>query len=154
MAERAPGKKLEIGKPAEKSDSFAQFIDDWRSFEDNSISQSDKALKKTDNAFFRAVLEFMRDDSLKHKALLQMLSDSVKKERIMLSVDELSELMDIVNRHMEAEARTIETAKDVLDKSELFSTRFILNMLIADETKNYELFGKLDDLKKNTVLVT
>jgi hypothetical protein len=55
---------------------------------------------------------------------------------------------------MQAEAKSLELADAALRQSELFVTRFILSMLIADETKHHKILGNLNELKRATILVT
>lgn len=154
MTERAPEKEQKMQKPAEKSETFMKLIERWQNLEDTTMQYADEMMQKTDNRLITTLMEMIRDDSQKHKAMQQMIIDSVTKEALHLRPEELALIADFLTRHIEAEGQSIALAKEALDSSELFSTRFILSMLIADENKHHDLLCQLDDLKKATVMVT
>jgi len=141
-------------KPAEQSNQFLKIIRDWQKLEDETIKFSDDMLKKTKNPLIKMTMEMIKHDSQKHKVMQQMLIDSVTKQALILSPDDLNNLGDGLNRHMEAEARSVELADEALKNSELFATKYVLSYLIADEQKHHNLLSKLEDLKKATVFVT
>jgi rubrerythrin len=140
--------------PREGSEQFLKSIRDWQKLEDETIRYSEEMLKKTQNSLIKAALEMIRDDSQKHKAWQQMLIDSVTREALHLSPDELAALSEGLNKHMAAEAKSLEMADEALRNSELFTTRFILSLLIADETKHHKMLGNLNELKRAAVMVT
>ncbi len=157
MAERAPAKSAKIGKgnkPVELSKDFLNIIKEWQRLEDETIRYSDELLKKTKNKLIRMTMEMIKSDSQKHKAMQQMLIDSVTKEPFILSPDDLNALGTGLNRHITAEAKSLELAEQALENSELFVTRYVLSYLIADEHKHHNLLSRLEDLKRATVFVT
>ncbi|GAB4388206.1 MAG: hypothetical protein Kow0025_06040 [Thermodesulfovibrionales bacterium] len=140
--------------PRENSEQFLNTIREWQKLEDETKRHAEEMLAKTKSSLVRAALEMIRDDSEKHKALQQMIIDSLTKEALHLSPDELAALSDGLNKHMAAEAKSLELADEAVKNSELFSTRFILSLLIADETKHHKLLGNLNELKRAAVMVT
>lgn len=143
-----------MAKATELSEQFLSIIREWQRLEDSTIQFSEEMLKKTKNPLIRMTMEMIRHDSEKHKVMQQMLIDSITKEALHLSPDELASLSSGLEKHMEAEARSIELAEAAFEKSELFVTKYILSHLIADEKKHHSLLGQLNDLKKATVFVT
>lgn len=141
-------------KAVEMSEQFLSVIREWQKLEDVTIQFSEEMLKKTKNPLIRTTMEMIRHDSEKHKVMQQMLIDSLTKEALHLRPDELSLLAGGIEKHMEAEAKSIELAEAALAGSELFVTKYILTNLIADEKKHHSLLGQLSDLKKATVFVT
>jgi rubrerythrin len=154
MAERARVKEGKIKKPVELQAQFLKTIKEWQKLEDDTIRYSDEMLKVTKNKLVRLTLEMIRHDSEKHKAMQQMLIDSVTKEPFILSPDDLNTLGNGLNKHLAAEARSLELADEALLNSELFATRYVLSYLIADEQKHHNLLAKLNELKRATVFVT
>jgi len=154
MAQRAAIMEERLKRPAEKSDRFLKIIKDWQGLEDETIKFSDEMLKKTKNPLIRMAMEMIKHDSQKHKVMQQMLIDSITKEAIHLSPDELAVISASLNRHIAAEEKSLELADEAVKNSELFTTRFILSLLIADETKHHKMLGNLNDLKRRTILVT
>lgn len=141
-------------KPVEESEEFLNLIREWQALEDKTIASAEELIKNTNNPLVKMTMEMIRHDSEKHKVMQQMIIDSITKEAIHLSPEELAPLSDMLNKHMEAEAKSLSLADAALEKSELFVTRYILSYLIADETKHHSLINKLNELKRATIFVT
>ncbi len=141
-------------KPVEDSEEFLNLIREWQALEDKTISSAEELISRSSNPLVKMTMEMIKHDSEKHKVMQQMIIDSITKEAIHLSPDELAPLSDMLNKHMEAEARSLSLADAALEKSELFVTRYILSYLIADETKHHNLINKLNELKRATIFVT
>ena len=141
-------------KPMELSSRFLKIMREWQKLENATIKFSLDMLRRTKNPLIRMTMEMIKNDSQKHKVMQQMLIDSLTKEALHLSPEELAVLSDGLNKHIAAEAKSLELADEALKNSELFVTRYILSLLIADETKHHNLLGKLNELKRATVFVT
>ena len=141
-------------RPIEESEEFLNLIREWQALEEKTISSAEELMSKTNNPLVKMTMEMIRHDSEKHKVMQQMIIDSLTKEAIHLSPDELAPLSDMLNKHMETEAKSLAIADAALEKSELFVTRYILSYLIADETKHHSLINKLNELKRATIFVT
>jgi len=154
MSGRASAREDRVKKPAENSKEFLKTIKEWQKLEDDTIRFSEEMLKKSRNKLVRLTMDMIKHDSQKHKAMQQMLIDSIEKEPFVLSPDELNALGNGLNKHLAAEARSLELADEALLNSEMFVTRYVLSYLIADEQKHHNLLGKLNELKRATVFVT
>ncbi len=141
-------------KPVELSSQFLKIMREWQKLENATIKFSLYMLRRTKNPLIRMTMEMIKNDSQKHKAMQQMLIDSLTKEALHINPDELAVLSDGLNKHIAAEAKSLELADEALKNSELFITRYILSLLIADETKHHNMLGKLNELKRATVFVT
>ena len=141
-------------KPAETSEEFLNIIREWQALEEKTIKSAEELMSKTNNPLVKMTMEMIKHDSEKHKVMQQMIVDNITKEAIHLSPDELVPLSDMLNKHMEAEAKSLALADAALERSELFITRYILSYLIADETKHHNLINKLNELKRATIFVT
>ena len=139
-------------KPAENSKEFLDVMRNWQALEDKTIASAHDVIAKANNPLTKMAMELIKHDSEKHKVMLQMIVDNITKEAVHLSPDELDQLAEPLNRHMEMESKSIATAHEALQKSELFMTRFILSYLIDDETKHHEMINKLlDELKTASI---
>ncbi len=141
-------------KLLENSEEFLSIIREWQALEEKTIRSAEELMSKTNNPLVKMTMEMIKHDSEKHKVMQQMIIDNITKEAIHLSPDELAPLSDMLNKHMEAEAKSLSLADAALEKSELFITRYILSYLIADETKHHNLINKLNELKRATIFVT
>lgn len=138
-------------KPAEDSKEFLKLIKEWQALEDNTIASASAILKKTRNPIVKMTMELIKKDSEKHKLVQQMIIDSITKEAIHINPDELNMLSDMLNKHMEAEANSLCIADEAFNNSELFTTRYLLSYLIADESKHHGLMSQLNDLKRAAI---
>jgi len=154
MSERAPTRKEKIKRPVETSKVFLDIIKEWQKLEDATIKYSEELMKKTDNKLIKMTMEMIKHDSQKHKVMQQMLIDSLTNEPFILSPDDLATLSDGLNKHLAAEAKSLELADEALKNSELFVTRYILSYLLADEQKHHKLLSNLNELKRAVVFVT
>jgi rubrerythrin len=139
---------------AEDTDKLIAALEDWMELEDETIKHADATLKKTKNRLVKMTMEMIKNDSQKHKAMQKLLADSLTKEALILTPDDLVDLSDGLNEHLAAEAKTLEIADVALNESKLFVTRYILSYLIADEQKHHALLAKLNELKRATVFVS
>lgn len=137
--------------PIENSEEFLSLLTEWQKLEDKTILSANEVLKKTDNPLVRMTMEIIKHDSEKHKIIQQMIRDAATKETFHLNPDELESLSDILNRHMETEEESLALAEEAYGKSELFTTRYLLSYLIADETKHHSMIKQLDELKKASI---
>ncbi|MEW6117595.1 MAG: hypothetical protein AB1553_11970 [Nitrospirota bacterium] len=138
-------------EPAESSKEFLALMEKWKALEDKTIASADSLMNKTGNSLVKMIMESIKHDSEKHKLIQQMIIDSLTKEAVHISPDELNALSDMFNKHMEAEAESLCLADAAFAKSELFFTRFLLSYLIADEAKHHGLINQLNDLKRAVV---
>jgi hypothetical protein len=142
--------------PIEMTEGFIKTLKEWQKLEDVTIDKSDMAMEKSKNPIVQMVMEVIKHDSEKHKAMQQLLIDALTKQQLHLSPEELAPLADALKKHVEAEAKSIEYAQKALEQCELFATRYILTMLLADEAKHHRLLGDLNEmmLKRATIFVT
>ncbi|MGD0884036.1 MAG: hypothetical protein ABSA46_04020 [Thermodesulfovibrionales bacterium] len=66
----------------------------------------------------------IKQDSGKHKIMVRMIVDNITKEAVHLSPDEFALVSELLNKHMEVEAKSIALANDALKKSALHPFRF------------------------------
>ena len=94
-------------------------------------------------------MEIIRHDSEMHYRVQQVLLDSVQKQAITLTPDELGDIWDMVEKHAEMEKQTIELAEKARNNCRLFVQRHLLTYLIEDEKKHDRLLDQLQDFKRS-----
>jgi hypothetical protein len=129
-------------------------IADWQSIEAENIEQANKAIPDAKNPLIKTLLQTLRLDAEKRHMLQQMIVDSIKKEAVHLSPDELINLSGHLNRHMEAEERALTIAKEAFAESELAIPRYLLSYLIGDLKKQNMLLRHFDDELKTASIPT
>jgi hypothetical protein len=143
-----------MAKYAGKYEDILDKIADWQAIESENIERTDKEIPKAKNPLIKTMLQTLRLEAEKRRLLQQMIVDSVKKEAVTLSPDELQNLSAHLNRHMEAEGKAISIAKEALEKSELAIPRYLLSYLIADSRKQNSLLKHFDDELKTASIPT
>ena len=124
-------------------------IEDWRSVEDRNIEYATTAISKTKNPLTRTMLQAMKLEAEKRRLIQQMILDSMEKEAVNLSPDELGELSGHLNRHMETEEEAALLGKEAFEKSELAVPRYLLSYLIDDLQRHNGLLRQFDGKLKN-----
>jgi len=137
---------------ASKSDNtgeVAAILKTWQGLETAAISQTSEIIAKTHNPLIRLVMEIIRQDSVMHHRVQQVLLDSLEKEAITRTPEELADIWTMVEKHAEVEKQTIELAEKARDNCRLFVQRHLLTYLIEDEKKHDRLLGQLEDFKRS-----
>ena len=139
----------------ENSEEFLKVIKEWQALEEETIASANHLIKSGENPLVKTTMEMIKQDSGKHKIMLQMIIDNLTKEAAHLSPDELAPISALISKHMQVEAKSIALANDALKRSEGAITRHILSALLADEQKHHgQLHTLTEELKKATIFVT
>jgi rubrerythrin len=122
---------------------------EWQGIERKAIDSCAEIMEKTDNPLIRQMMEIIRNDSVQHHRVQQFIIDSMTKEPVRLTPEELGQVWDEITAHDEVERATIEIAKKLKEECRFFVQRALLDYLIADEEKHDQLLNALEDFKKN-----
>jgi hypothetical protein len=136
-------------KPKDSTEELAAILRTWQGIETASVASCGEIIAKTKNPLIKLVMEIIRQDSAMHHRVQQVLLDSLEKQAISLTPEELAEIWDMVEKHAEIEKSTIELAEKARDKCHLFVQRHLLSYLIEDEKKHDRLLGQLEDFKRS-----
>ena len=123
----------------------------WQRVEDASVASTGRAIEKSRNPLIRMVMEIIQRDSLMHYRVQQLVSDSLERETVVLSTDELAEVWDIIESHIKIEKKTIELAEEALGAlkgKKMIVQEYLLNYLLNDEKKHDALLADLESIKK------
>lgn len=146
MKKQTRGKRRE---PATGTSELVGVLRKWQEIEDGSVASTTQITAKTKNPLIRLVMEIIRQDSIMHKKVQQFMIDSLEKEAVSLTPEELGEIWEQVERHAEMEKETIELAEQLRKNCRLFVQRHLLTYLIEDERLHDRLLGQLEDFKRN-----
>ena len=140
---------MAIEKGQERTEKLLKTLRDWQGIERHAIETTTKIMEKTDNLLIRQFMEIIRNDSVQHHRVQQFIIDSLTKQPINLSHDELSQIWEEIEAHDKVERKTIEMAKECRDECQFFVQRSLLEYLISDEEKHDTILQGLEDFKKN-----
>jgi hypothetical protein len=122
-------------------------LKEWQAVEDDAIRMSRKVQSKTGNPLVKLVMEIIAHDSGMHRHVQQFIIDSIEKNPISLQPEELEEIWDIVEKHLEVEKNAIGMAEELKGSTRLFVQRYLLNYLLEDERKHDSLLERLEEIK-------
>ena len=135
----------------ELQEKIVENMKQWQRVEDASVASTGRAIEKTRNPLIRMVMEIIQRDSLMHYRVQQLVADSLERETISLSTDELAEVWDIIESHIKIEKKTIELGQQALDAlkgKKMIVQEYLLNYLMNDEKKHDALLADLESIKK------
>lgn len=135
-------------KKAEKPQELTAVLKRWQEIETASISNTTEIIAKTHNPLIQLVMEIIRQDSFMHKRVQQVILDSLEKEAISLTPEELGDIWEMVEKHAELEKETIALAEKAQKECRLLIQKSLLGYLIEDEKKHDRLLQQLEDFKK------
>jgi rubrerythrin len=133
----------------DRTEKLLKTMRDWQAIERSAIETTTKIMEKTDNLLIRQFMEIIRNDSVQHHRVQQFIIDSLTKQPINLSYDELAQIWDEIEAHDKVERKAIEMAKQCKEECQFFVQRSLLEYLIADEEKHDLILQELDKFKKN-----
>jgi rubrerythrin len=136
-------------KGPERIDNLVKTLRKWQGIERKSIDSCAEIMEKTDNLLIRQFMEIIRNDSVQHHRVQQFIIDSLTKEPVKLTPEELAQVWDEITAHDEIERETIELAKGLKEECQFFVQRALLEYLIVDEQKHDQILQSLEDFKRN-----
>jgi len=135
-------------KTAENPEELSAILKNWQTLENAAITHTTEVISKTSNPLIQLLMEIIRQDSVMHHRVQQVLLDSIEKQAFTLTPEELAGLWDMIEKHAEVEKQTIELAEKARNNCRLFVQRHLLTYLIEDEKKHDRLLGQLEDFKR------
>lgn len=119
----------------------------WVSIEDQTIKSCSAILNKAKNPIIGTLTAAIRNDSEKHKAILQMVIDGMTQKGFVLSPDDLAGVASLLNKHITIEQKSIETATNALELSRDPIITQMLKLILEDEKKHKKMASQMNDLK-------
>ena len=119
----------------------------WVGIEDSTIKSCTAILNKAKNPIMGTLTAAIRNDSEKHKAILQLVIDGMTKNGFVLSPDDLAGVASLLNKHIALEQKSIETATAALELSHDPIITQMLKLILEDEKKHKKMASQMNDLK-------
>ena len=132
----------------ERVDEMVEGLKKWQSIERKSMEQTAEIMESTANPVIRMIMEIIRQDSMMHHRVQQFIIDSLTREAVSLSPEEISEIWTKIEEHDEMEKDVINMAKELKEKAWSPVHKQLLDYLLTDEAKHDRLLEHLGELKK------
>jgi hypothetical protein len=136
-------------KGQESVDKLVKTMREWQGIERHAIETTAKIIEKSDNPLIRQFMEIIRNDSIQHHRVQQFIIDSLTKQAVTLSHDELAQIWEEIEAHDQIERKTIQMAKELKEDCKFFVQRSLLEYLLVDEQKHDLILNELDAFKRS-----
>jgi rubrerythrin len=130
-----------------KVDEMVGVLRKWQGLERQAMNDTAEIMEKTNSPLIRVMMEIIRHDSLMHHRVQQFLIDSVTKEAVTVSREDIVEIWEKIEAHDRMEKKTIEMAEKLRELAWDATHRTLLEYLLRDEAKHDTLLGQLDAMK-------
>ncbi|MDX1764894.1 MAG: hypothetical protein R3231_11285 [bacterium] len=132
-------------------DKLVNNMKNWQKIEDASVESTTKIMSKTDNPVIKMVMEIIQRDSETHRRVQQMVVDTLTKQPVSLTPEEMGDVWEMVENHLLIERRMVGLVKEALEDlkgKKMVVQEYLLNYLMADETKHDQLLDNFEKIKK------
>jgi hypothetical protein len=123
----------------------------WQKLENATVAVTGQVMEKTGNPVIRLIMEIIQRDSQMHYLVQQWIADSLESKTVSLSPDELGQIWDTIEHHIELEKKSVEMAEKTLASlkgKSMVVQSYLLNYMLEDEKKHNNLLGSLELIKK------
>lgn len=130
---------------------LVEILREWQHIETKSVVQTAQIIDRTRHPVVRLIMEIIQADSAMHFRVQQLLLDTLEREAITLTVDDLTGIWDDVEAHVAAERRTGElvvAAQRALAGTKNVVQQYLLTYLGHDEKKHDQLLEDLALIKR------
>jgi hypothetical protein len=131
----------------EMNESLLKTLKIWQVVEDQSVKSTKTIISKTKNPIVKHIMEIIQQDSAMHKRIQQLIIDNFEKQAFTLTPEELGEVWELVDKHIELEKETLRLAEESRKNSKNFLVRYLLGYLTTDEQKHNEILAQMEDIK-------
>ena len=119
----------------------------WKGVEASTIKSCNAILKKAKNPIMITLTTAIRNDSEKHSSILQLVIDSMTKMAYELSPDDLAGVSSLLNKHIDLEQESIDTANKAIEMTRDGVTKQLLKLILEDEKKHKMMATRMSELK-------
>ncbi len=130
---------------------LAEILREWQHIENTTVVQTAQIMDRTRNPVIRLLMEIIQGDSAMHHRVQQFIIDSLEREAVTLSVEDLARVWDAIESHVEAERRTgelVAAAREALSGTKDVVQLYLLSYLGQDEKKHDRLLEDLALIKR------
>jgi hypothetical protein len=123
----------------------------WMKVENASVTSTAKVMEKTDNPVLHTIMEIIQTDSRRHYHVQDLIARSLESETVKLTPDEMADIWDLIEHHIEIEKKTIAMAEEALKAlkgRKMVVQEYLLHYLLEDEQKHNNLLDQLSVIKK------
>ena len=138
--------------PKQLQDEIVSTMKRWQKVENSAIASTGKIIEQTENPLIRMVAQIIQRDSHMHYGVQGFIVDSIEREAISLTSEELVQVWGLIEAHIVIEQQTLDLAQELLDLTKgqqgMIIQDYLMNYLAQDEQKHIDLLDRLNDIKQ------
>jgi len=122
----------------------------WQKIENGAVASTGRVIEKTENPIVRLVMEIIQRDSQMHYRVQELIADSLTTKALSLTPEELADVWDMVEQHIDLEKKTVELAEEALTMlkgKKMVVQEYLLRYLLEDENKHNHVLESLSTIK-------
>ena len=131
----------------EQRQKIVSMLGDWGLLEQKSSESIEQVKTKCGNPLICLVMDIIEHDSRLHMKLKEFILNSLEREPLTLSPDEVSKVIALIRNHTQLKTQMIEKVEKTLaatkDKS-LHIQEFLMKTLLVDERKHKEMLKGIE----------
>ena len=130
-----------------KVERMVKVLRQWQGLERDAMTATAQITEKTDSSLIRMLMDIIRHDSHMHHRVQQFLIDSVTKENVTVTREDVAEIWDSIEEHDQLEKKTIKLAEELKEKAWTPTHKLLLDYLLRDESKHDAMLEQLNEFK-------
>ncbi|TAN39338.1 MAG: hypothetical protein EPN25_11790 [Nitrospirae bacterium] len=138
---------MALAKASERDKNLLTLLKQWKGLEDITIKSCSSILKKSTNPIIQTLTNAIRNDSEKHKAIIQLVIDSMTKKAIVLTSEDLADVASLLDKHIGIEQKAIDMAEEAIELSRDAIVVQMLKLILEDEKKHKKMAKQMNELK-------
>ena len=124
----------------------------WQNIENAAVNSTGAVIDKSKNPIVQLVMEIIQRDSQMHYRVQEAIANSLERGPVTLNPEELGEVWELIEKHIELEKQTIELANSSLEaikgKKGMLLQQYLIDYLLRDEQKHDALLENLEAIKR------
>jgi len=132
-----------------RDEQMVEVLRQWQGIERQAMNDTAAIMERTKSPLIRIIMEIIRHDSLMHHRVQQFLIDSLEKESVTVTRDDIVAVWDEIEAHDRMEKKTIQMAEDLRKQAWTPMMKLLLDYLLREESKHDGLIEQLHAFKRD-----
>jgi hypothetical protein len=142
---------MEKMKRKELQETLVQKMKEWQELESEAIIITRAIGDKSSNPLIKNIMVTLNSDSARHRSVQQLIIDSLEKEPVTISTDDMIVVWNLIEKHIELEKKMVSYVQKTLESMQgekaLLIQRYLLEYLHEDEKKHETMLNNLRAIK-------
>lgn len=138
---------MALEKVASRDRELLGLLRKWKGVEETTVKSCDAIMKKASNPVIATLTMAIKSDSVKHKAILDLVIDGMTKKGFVLSPDDLAGVASLMNKHIDIEQKAIDMASAAVEMTRDPIAKQMLKLILEDEKRHKKMAEQMNELK-------